>query len=101
MPTFSRAARALLAAFALVAVQVHAQPYATKPLRWVVPFPPGSRADIVTRLYASRLSEALRQPVIVEKRAGAAGNVGAEMVARAAPDGYTLLTAPASLAIGQ
>jgi tripartite-type tricarboxylate transporter receptor subunit TctC len=89
------------ALFAIPCLHAHAQPYPSKSLRWIVPFPPGSGADIVTRLYAARLSEALRQPVVVENRAGAAGNVGAEAAARSAPDGYTLLTAPASLAIGQ
>lgn len=94
--------RALVCALAAVtAVQAIAQSYPARPLRVIVPFPPGAGADITTRLFAPRLAEALGQTVVVENRPGAAGNVGAETVARAAPDGYTLLTAPASLAISQ
>ena len=93
--------RRLIWALTLLAAQASAQPYPARPLRVIVPFPPGAGADITTRLFAPRLAEALKQAVVVENRAGAAGNVGAEVVARAAPDGYTLLTAPASLAISQ
>ena len=75
--------------------------YPTRPVRIIVPFPPGSGADITTRLVAPRLSEALGQQFIVDNRAGAAGNIGAEVVARSPADGYTLLTAPASTAISQ
>jgi len=89
------------ACLALAAVHATAQPYPAKPVRVIVPFPPGAGADITTRLFAPRFSEALGQPFVVENRAGAAGNIGAEVVARATPDGYTLLIAPASIAISQ
>jgi len=91
----------LAATFTLAAAHAAAQAFPLRPVRVVVPFPPGAGADITTRLYAPRLSEALGQQIVVENRAGAAGNIGAEVVARAAADGYTLLTAPASLAISQ
>jgi tripartite-type tricarboxylate transporter receptor subunit TctC len=79
----------------------HAQNYPEKAVRIVVPFPSGAGSDIVTRLFTPNLTAALGQQFIVDNRAGAGGNIGAEIVARAASDGYTLLMAPASVAIGQ
>jgi tripartite-type tricarboxylate transporter receptor subunit TctC len=71
-----------------------AQEYPVKPVRLIVPYPAGSSSnDIIARLLAERLSPALGQRVLVENRAGAGGNVGSEYVAKAAPDGYTLLVA--------
>jgi tripartite-type tricarboxylate transporter receptor subunit TctC len=75
--------------------------YPAKTVRIIVPFPPGSGADITTRLVAPKLGETLGQQFIVDNRAGAAGNIGAEVAARSPADGYTLLTAPASSAISQ
>ena len=68
-----------------------AQNYPTKPIRFVVPQPPGGGADIVGRIVAMKLQEALGQQVIVDNRSGAGGIVGTELVARAPADGYTLL----------
>src|SRR5436190_6851624 len=75
--------------------------YPVKPVRIIVPFPPGSGADITTRLVTPKLAEALGQPFVVDNRAGAAGNIGADIAARSPADGYTLFIAPASIAIGQ
>ena len=78
-----------------------AQSYPSKPVRVIVNFPPGAGTDIATRLVTAKLSEMLKQQFLVDNRAGAAGNIGVELAARAAPDGYTLLTATAAAAISQ
>ncbi len=90
-----------LAACALCTAAAVAQNYPAKPVRVVVSFPPGSGADIVARTITPRLTEAYGQQFIVDNRAGASGNLGAEVVARAVPDGYTLLFTPASVASSQ
>ncbi len=82
--------KTLLVSFALAAGVVQAQTYPSKPVRVIVPFPPGGTTDIVARLVADQFAATLGQPAVVENRAGAGGSVGATEIARAAPDGYTL-----------
>ena len=84
----------LIAAAATAALPLLArgQSYPTKPISWVVGFPPGGGADGVTRLVASKLSQNIGQPVIVENRPGASSIIAAQYVAQAAPDGYTLMS---------
>ena len=85
--------KALLVAGALLAgsLPASAQPYPNRPLRIVVPFPPGGGTDIGTRIVAQKLQEAWGQAVIVENKPGAAGIVGTELTAKSAPDGYTFM----------
>jgi len=76
-----------------------AQTFPSKPIRVIVPFPPGGGTDIVARTVTPRMAEILGQPFIIENRAGAGGNIGTEAVAKSPADGYTLLVASASTAI--
>src|SRR5215467_10797164 len=87
---------AILAA-ALCAAPAVAESYPTRPIRLYVAFPPGGAADIVTRLVAQPLSARLGQPVVVENKPGSGGNIVGELIARAAPDGYSLLIGPDNL----
>ena len=82
----------LVAAAAVLAVAagVQAQAYPSKPIKIIVPFPPGNTMDIMSRLIAPKLQERLGQPVIVENRPGASGMLGLDLVAKATPDGYTI-----------
>src|SRR5215468_987870 len=93
--------RDLIAIAAIVAVLIaslatsaHAQDYPTRAVKIIVPFPAGGSADVVPRIVAEWLSRKWGQPVVIENRPGAGGNIGAELAYKAEPDGYTLLSAP-------
>jgi tripartite-type tricarboxylate transporter receptor subunit TctC len=93
--------RTILALLAVMfSVNIYAQDaWPARPIRFILPFPPGGGTDILGRMIAERLSAHLGQPVVTENRGGAGGNVGAEAAARAAPDGYTIVLVAPSLAI--
>jgi tripartite-type tricarboxylate transporter receptor subunit TctC len=93
--------RLLVALAAALAASAHAQTWPSKPIRAVAPYPPGGGLDFVTRTVSQRLSEVLKQSVVVENRTGASGTIGADAVAKSAPDGYTFLVAsPAEVLVG-
>lgn len=79
------------AALAFAAATALAQPFPNKPIRLIAPFPPGGEIDLVARGLGQKMTESMGQPVVVENVAGAAGAIGSERVAKAAPDGYTIL----------
>jgi tripartite-type tricarboxylate transporter receptor subunit TctC len=76
--------------FWLVAALAHAQGYPSKPIRLIVPFPPAETMDVMSRLIGPKMSEQLGQPVVIENRPGASGMLGLDLIAKAAPDGYTI-----------
>ena len=80
-----------VALFGLVTVAAHAQSYPTKPVRMIVPFPPGGNTDIIARIVAPEMGRALGQQIVIDNRGGAGGAIGTEVASRTPPDGYTLL----------
>jgi tripartite-type tricarboxylate transporter receptor subunit TctC len=90
-PGFTVPALAAVLALASSCVWAQSGAYPARPVRLVAPFPPGGSVDLVARMVASALTETLGQPVLVDNRSGASGNIGTELVANAAPDGYTLM----------
>ena len=95
-----RVLRYLLAVLLLLPSLAAADEYPVKPIRLIVPFPPGGPNDIIARVVGQRMSEIAKQPVIIDNRGGQAGAIGTDAVAKAAPDGYTIaITSASSLAI--
>ncbi|KQR61915.1 LacI family transcriptional regulator [Acidovorax sp. Leaf160] len=93
---FAAGAVATVAAAAFLPAPVHAQPadaaaWPAKPIRWVVPFPPGGAMDVIARTLGERAGRALGQPFVIENRPGAGGNIGADAVAKSPADGYTIM----------
>ncbi len=96
-----RALKTIALLFAAFALSVEAQNYPVKPVKIIMPFPPGGTNDLIARAVGDRLAVVLKQPVVVDNRGGAGGLIGTDAVAKAAPDGYTLLVAnTGSLAAG-
>jgi tripartite-type tricarboxylate transporter receptor subunit TctC len=93
MNTRSRVWQGLLAALALLLLPAWAaaQAYPQKPIRFIVPFPPGGATDALARILGEKMSEAWKQPVLIDNRAGAGGNIAAEVVAKSPADGYTII----------
>ena len=89
--TLERLCQSVLIALALGSGQAYAQAWPQKPIRIIVPYTVGGASDITARLMADRFSAKFGQPVTIDNRAGASGTIGTEMVAKATPDGYTLL----------
>jgi hypothetical protein len=84
--------RRLLAVLALASTAASAQTYPARPIEWVVPYPAGGGSDVVARALTEAMGQALGQPLVINNKPGAATNIGAEYVAHAKPDGYTVLT---------
>ncbi len=94
----------LVAACAAIApsateAQTSAQKFPDKPIRFIVPFPPGGGNDILARMIAPKMSESLGQPVVIDNRAGAGGNIGTDLAAKSPPDGYTIVIASNQVAM--
>ncbi|HEV7392175.1 MAG TPA: tripartite tricarboxylate transporter substrate-binding protein, partial [Burkholderiales bacterium] len=99
LPIRARLMLLVLTAFGIAGVSSHAQQFPTRPVRLVVPYPPGGANDTVVRLLAPKMAEELRQNVVVDNRGGGNTIIGSELVAKAVPDGHTILVVAAGHAI--
>lgn len=95
---FAAVLRALVLALTLAAGAAQGQDYPAKPVRVVVPFPPGGILELITRAVTDRVGASWGQPIIIEPRPGASGNIGAQLARSAPPDGYTMMMAAIFLA---
>ena len=91
-----RPALAIAVLLAAVTTQLHAQNYPTRTVRMIIPFAPGGNTDIIGRVYAPKMAEALGQQIIIDNRGGAGSTIGTELAAKSAPDGYTILMVSAA-----
>ena len=90
----NRLSRVIVVLGAVLAAGIaQGQGYPAKTIRWIVPWPPGGGADVLSRMLSPQLSEALKQQIVIDNRGGAAGNIGAELAAKSPPDGYTIVFA--------
>ena len=92
-PSLGIASLSLLVAMGFVSAQAIAQSFPSKPLRMVVPYPPGGGTDVISRSLAQKMAEDLKQPVLTDNRGGGGQIIGSEIVAKATPDGHTILLA--------
>jgi tripartite-type tricarboxylate transporter receptor subunit TctC len=91
----------VLVLMACIATPALSQSYPARPIRFIVPFPPGGAFDVLARTTGQKIGESVGQPVVVENRAGASGQIGTDLAARAAPDGYTIVIVSTPFTIGQ
>ena len=102
MPRLSISLTLIALALMSIAAAPLAQDYPTKPIRVIVPISAGGGTDVAARIVAQKLTDRLGHQVVVDNRPGAGGNIGTELVARATPDGYTLLvTSPGTIVVNQ
>jgi tripartite-type tricarboxylate transporter receptor subunit TctC len=102
METLRKSAIVLIGIAALLAASpAFSQAYPSRPIRFIVPFPPGGAFDVLARTSGQKVSESIGQPVVVENKAGASGQIGTELAARAAPDGYTIVIVSTPFTISQ
>src|SRR5262245_63510700 len=90
---FVRAGCAVLVAMALPQLVAAQAAWPAKPVRWIVPWPPGGGADVLSRMLSPLLAEGLKQQIVIDNRGGAAGNIGAELAAKSPPDGCQIVFA--------
>ncbi len=95
--TRSKIVGTMIALIAAMISPAAAAEYPTRPMTLVLGFAPGGPSDVIARILSRKLEQLVRQPIVIENRAGAGGSVAGQMVARAAPDGYTLLLATGSI----